>query len=439
MSDRRRTLNPKGIARGMRIPLPYMSLSTARRRVQAEAASYGVMNAINNAFITPLLVSRGAGALVLAIYSGFGNLFGFGSGFVGARLAARFGSVSRAALIALTMARLLMVVLAVTIAATPGGSPWPLVGIALGWLACEGLALPLWTSFIAGLAGPSERGRWLAMRATAATGATACVMIVLVVLLRVTSTDSALPIAYALAGIAGIISLIQMRALFHSATDIPVPPARSAHGFPAAPETRRFLGGVICFWLGVGLVGPVLVPYIIRDLGAPTAYFGLIAVAAALTGLVVQRRWGRLADEKGARTILLIAGIGAAMVPTLWGLVPVYWLGIGIEIIAASVWPGHLLGLTLRSMELATDDAERPTLLAWTNLAQGTGAAISPFVASALIGLTGPEPLLFAAGAFRLTGTLLIGQPSWRWLPARKGALTGKEPPATLPPGDGDG
>ncbi len=53
-------------------------------------------------------------------------------------------------------------------------------------------------------------------------------------------------------------------------------------------------------------------------------------------------------------------------------------------------------------------------MLAWTNLAQGAGAFVAPLVASVLVGLTGPIPLMVAAGLFRLTGTVIIAPPAWR-------------------------
>jgi MFS family permease len=195
-----------------------------------------------------------------------------------------------------------------------------------------------------------------------------------------------------------------------------VPKPRSVRSLPLDPEARRFLKGVVCFWFGAGLIWPVLPPYIIEELHAPTAYFAMVAVLSAAVGVVVQRMWGRLADEAGAQRILLIGGIGAGIVPTLWGLIPVYWLGFAVEIIASSCWPGHMMGLTLRSTELAEHDTDRPNLLAWTNLAQGAGSFLSPLIASVLVGFVGTIPLLVASSVIRLAATfVIVGPPSWRF------------------------
>jgi MFS family permease len=379
--------------------------------VQIEAGAWGTLSAINTAFISPLLISRGAGSVALGIYNSGANVFGFGSGWVGPRLAARIGSVSRTTLLCLAVARMLFVCVPLTLIASGSGRVAVLVALVLAWAAGEGLALPLWTSFLTGMVRSEERGRWLAMRATAATGASAIVMLGLAILLRVTSKESALPFAYGLAACGGFVSLWQLRSLFAASEAPPVPRPRSARSLPPDPEARRFLKGVACFWFGATLVGPVLPPYIIKDLHAPTAYFAMTAVLSSIAAVVVQRTWGRIGDEQGARRMLLLGGLGAGLVPTLWALVPVYWLGFAVDAIASSCWPGHTMGLTMRSVELAEHDADRPNLLAWTNLAQGTGSLFAPLIASVLVGIVGTIPLLVASSLIRIGATLFIASP----------------------------
>lgn len=130
-----------------------------RRLVQTEAGAWGVLSAINNAFINPLLISRGAGSIALGIYNSGVNVFGFGSGWVGPRLAARVGSVATTTLSCLTFARILFLCVPLTLIASGSGNVPLLVALILGWAAGEGLALPLWTSFLAGMVKAQERGR----------------------------------------------------------------------------------------------------------------------------------------------------------------------------------------------------------------------------------------------------------------------------------------
>ncbi|MGH2532266.1 MAG: hypothetical protein ACRDJW_08140 [Thermomicrobiales bacterium] len=154
--------------------MPHRDSGEVRRRVQREAAAASDMGAINNAFINPLLVSRGAGAFALGAYSSGASLLGFGAGFLGPRLAARVGNVNRAMLLVLTVARCVLLALAMVLAATGDGAVGLLVVVAPAWIACEGLALPLWMAFLTGLASPSERGRWLAPRPWSCSSSSSC-------------------------------------------------------------------------------------------------------------------------------------------------------------------------------------------------------------------------------------------------------------------------
>jgi MFS family permease len=183
---------------------------------------------------------------------------------------------------------------------------------------------------------------------------------------------------------------------------------------PEDPAARRFLGGVFVFWFGSAFSWPILPRYILDDLHAPALYFAIASLIAATMGTLVQRRWGKLSDERGAMTALLLAGIGASIVPIAWTVIPVFWLGFSMEILASCSWPGHMLGLTMRSVELAKDEHDRASLLGWTNLAQGAGACISPLLSSILADRTGIAFVLILSGVLRVVGTLIVSEPALR-------------------------
>lgn len=384
------------------------------RPVQIEAGAWGIQKAINDAFINPLLLVSGAGSLAIGIYNSGANLFGFGSGWLGPRVAAHLGSSAKAALLCLTIGRTVFVTLVLYLLLLSNHSPAVIIALIFIWGIGEGLTMPLWTNFLAGLVGPGQRGKWLAMRASAATMSTIPVMAGVVLIFIFASNEQALPIAYALAAICAVISLFMVRRLFAMAGPQPVPPARSVHSLPADPVARRFLGGVFVFWFGSAFSWPILPRYVLDDLHAPAAYFAIASLIAATMGTLVQRRWGRLSDERGAMTVLLIGGIGASLVPAIWTIIPVFWLGFSMEVLASCSWPGHMLGLTMRSVELAQDEHDRASLLGWTNLAQGAGACISPLLSSVLADWTGIAAVLILSGVLRFTGTVIMSAPALR-------------------------
>jgi len=87
-------------------------------------------------------------------------------------------------LIGLAFGRLAFLSLALLILILPELSTTMLILLIFAWGIREGIVLPLWAGFIAGMVGPGERGRWLAMRATAATLATVPIMATIVLLFR---------------------------------------------------------------------------------------------------------------------------------------------------------------------------------------------------------------------------------------------------------------
>jgi hypothetical protein len=228
----------------------HVHLKELRQRVQVEAASWGVLSSINGTFVSPLLVSRGAGALALGIYNSLANLLGYSAGFAGPRIAQRNRSVSKTALICLGAGRLVFLFVPLALLLLSGDGAPILMTLILLWTLGEGLALPLWTSFIASMARAEDRGAWLAMRATAATGASAAVMAVVFILLRLASKESVLPFAYGVAALGGVLSWYQAKTLFHVSKELPIPPAKKIKDLPSSPQARRFLASVIFFGLG---------------------------------------------------------------------------------------------------------------------------------------------------------------------------------------------
>jgi len=93
--------------------------------VQTEAGTWGVRSTINTAFLNPLLISRGAGSIALGVYNSGANMFGFGSGWMGPRIAARVGNVALTTLIRLTVARLLLLCVPLTLIVAGNGNVPP--------------------------------------------------------------------------------------------------------------------------------------------------------------------------------------------------------------------------------------------------------------------------------------------------------------------------
>ncbi len=387
---------------------PHRDFHAIQQRMRLEAGAWGALVALNTAFVSLLLISRGAEAFALAIYAGGASLFGLGTGVLGPLVVTRSGDAARVTLAALTIARIVFVAISLLLAVTSGGALPLLVVALLLWTIGEGMALPLWTAYLASLSAPVERGRWFAGRATAAAVGAAIALLPMLLLVRLTSTERSLQAVYLVAALAALMSTLQVRALFRLAPAPPPPPQPQPARQNSSSPGLWFLGGVFCFWFGAALNRPVLPPYVVHQLHAPAGYFATAAVVAAVTGAGLQRWWGEYGNTRGTGALLGISGLGAGVAPLLWAMVPDYRLGIPLEAAAAGCWLGHLLGLTLHAVELAHDDTERASVIARTQLAQGSAAAVAPLIAAAFVGRVGTIPILVASGVICLGSTLIM-------------------------------
>lgn len=370
-----------------------------RRHVDLEAAAWGVLNATSTAFVSPLLLARGAGPVAFGVYNSAVNVFGLCMAWTGPGIAARTGN-NRVIFGAFCAARLAFVSVPVLLILTSSGAlPLLILGLVL-WAAGEGIALPLWTTIVANVVTPERRGRWLARRATMAAAVGVAAIVPALLLLAAAPAETALTVAFAGAALAGLASLIPL----HRVLVTPSPPVAKLNRTMPRGLSLRFLGAVFVFWFGAALNRPVLPAFAVDRLGAPASYFALTAIVAGVAGVVVQPRWGAFADARGAQALLLVSGLGAAVAPLLWTVVPTFWLAIPIEVMATSCWLGHLLGLSLHGIEVARDESERPAVAGWTSLAQGSGAAIAPALAASVVGAIGPGAILGLSGLLCLGG-----------------------------------
>jgi MFS family permease len=366
------------------------------------------MTAINSSFIQPLLIAHGAGQLTLGIYISGSSLLGFSAGWVGPTLASRIGNSARMTLGTVGIGRLAFLLFTGYLAFSGSARPELLIALILLWGLGEGLAGPIWTSYVAGMVDSSERGRWIAMRGQAATAMTVPILIAILVLVMFASKDQVLPVAYGLAASGAVLSWFSLRRIFASSPAQPAPPRRSLAHMPESRQARTFLVGTFLFWFASALTWPIIPRYLVNDLHAPTAYFAISPIIGACIGIVLQPRWGRFGDRAGACRILLLSGVGLSIVPLLWAMAPVYWFGWVVDSVAFCFWPGHTLGLTLRAVELVDNEGDRPMMLGWTNLAQGAGATISPLIASMTISELSLPVILLLAFALRLASSWII-------------------------------
>ncbi len=371
-----------------------------KRHVAADAAAWGVVTATNNAMAGPLLLAHGASNMVFGVYNAAMSFFGLGTALTGLRLTGDRSSGATAFRLFL-VARSVLLLLPISLIMLSSAPVELLIGILVLWAAAEGAAQPLWLSHLSGLGGDENRGARLARRSARASGAGLLVLVPVLLMLAAGSTNHALIVAYGGAAFVGLLGLRPVRLLSSRSSSQTLPQQLR---FPDGLSVR-FLFAISLFWFGAALNRPVLPVWISGELGAPPLYFAAAAIAAAASGMLVPRWWGKCADAHGSSALLVLTGMTASVVPWLWIVAPAWWLGVPIEMIAAGCWLGHLLGLMLRCIEMAPDESARPAFIAWTQTVQGLGATSAPLVASLMAGLLGARAVLVTSGALCLIAT----------------------------------
>ena len=193
--------------------------------------------------------------------------------------------MARATMALLTFSRVMFLAFTGYLLLSDNARPAILIPLILLWGLGEGLALPLWTSFLAGMVHGSERGRWVDARSSGDVADRAR-----------TGRDSGNRCScLKRAGTAVCICgrwLGCGAQLVHHAPDVRGLGRTSGstqarvNARTESPEARRFLTGVFMFWFASALTWPIVPKYIMTDLHAPTAYFAVSQIVGAMIGVV---------------------------------------------------------------------------------------------------------------------------------------------------------
>ncbi|MDA1349365.1 MAG: MFS transporter [Chloroflexi bacterium] len=82
---------------------------------------------------------------------------------------------------------------------------------------------------------------------------------------------------------------------------------------------------ILVFHFTMGVGGPFLSIYLLRDVGVSYTTFVGLSVAESMAGVLVRPLWGHLADVRGNRLVLALAALGVATWPFLFILSAQSW------------------------------------------------------------------------------------------------------------------
>jgi len=224
-------------------------------------------------------------------------------------------------------------------------------------------------------------------------------------------------IIFAAAAIASLLSLPHLHRL--QVTDVAHLPSPST---PAKLRNRwrgtlrqvgrqgsfwRFAAGTFVFYWGLYLPMPLYNLYRVRELDATDAWIGLLSMAFNLSSLLPYMYWGRQADKRGNRWVLLVSTTGLSLYPTLNGLAR------RIEpLLLVSVWGGLFSpGFSTSSFNALLENTpadHRPSFVGIHTTLVHVAAFLAPLLGSSLAEAWGTRDILIASGGVRLLGVLAM-------------------------------
>lgn len=160
--------------------------------------------------------------------------------------------------------------------------------------------------------------------------------------------------------------------------------------------------------LAVGIGGPFIQVYQIRELGFGAAAVGLMVTAELATNIVMQRVYGSyIVPRFGELTVMRFLRPLTSLVPFLWLFATTPIMGLPIVFLAGSLWSGHEL-CSFNTQLKITPEEGRANYIALHMFAISLFAAVGPAIGGAVVDAVGFFPLFAVSAALRLAAGILL-------------------------------
>ncbi|MBW3019111.1 MFS transporter [Candidatus Woesearchaeota archaeon] len=125
-------------------------------------------------------------------------------------------------------------------------------------------------------------------------------------------------------------------------------------------DLKRFISFAVFFSFAFNIASPLIVVYILKNLGASYWFYAMIAATSTLAKVFASSKIGRVTDKYGDKPVTILGVLGTAAVPIAYLLVTpaLLWLTIPISIFSGITWAAvdiarfnYLLGLTTPEKE----------------------------------------------------------------------------------------
>ena len=192
----------------------------------------------------------------------------------------------------------------------------------------------------------------------------------------------------ALFGLLGYLTL--MRAPFAPGSEARQDNTGSIRMFAAPFADANFRQAVLfngSWAFAVGLAGPLYSVYMLENLGISYTEISVFNAAFMVTSIIGYRSWAALVDRFGAKPVLQILLIPAAMTPILWVFTAPgsYYLVPVALFVSGFIFSGIAVAMTPLQYGLMPEGDQRPYYMATWSAATSLFAALGPLAGSFLV------------------------------------------------------
>ncbi len=191
---------------------------------------------------------------------------------------------------------------------------------------------------------------------------------------------------------------------------------------------------IMMVWtFGVQVAGTYFTVYQKNVLQSTTRLIGLLTTVTAVTGLIGQRVWGRLIDQRGSRWVLTLCGLIIPNMPFLWIFVTRPWHVVFISLQSGFLWAGFNVANFNLLLELPDPKLRTQASASYTTLIN-IASIVAPLVGGIVIDRCGYRWDFALSTVLRLTGAIafLILLKPFKWQKA--GCMKQETQNEELPP-----
>ncbi len=224
------------------------------------------------------------------------------------------------------------------------------------------LGSPLWGSLMGALVPETARGRFFATRTRLSSMASFGALLLGGFLLQGFNLLGMTMVGFACIFLIGVLARLvsawHLSRLWDPPHEHAIPGEINSlfhRGFFAGQQAMlRFSVFFACMQFAVGVSGPFVVVYLLRDLHFSYLQLTFNTAGSVLVQFLVLNRWGRLADIFGNRVILRVTGFSIPVVPLLWVLSTDFWYLLLVQALSGLIWSGFSLSASNYVYDLTT-------------------------------------------------------------------------------------